>query len=112
MTHAFDKEILIGLNEDSVRKRKFRMKATSIVRTTSRIQVISMTPLEKTVPDKKYEDFHGSTRNDMLTLVNLPMLETMWSVPVKIKHEIYAFGGANRRTTITSANSEAITQTF
>jgi hypothetical protein len=47
MTNAFDKEILIGLNEDSVRRRKLRMKATSSVKTTSRIQVVSMTSIEK-----------------------------------------------------------------
>jgi len=107
MTNAFDKEILIGLNEDSVRRRKLRMKATSSVKTTSRIQVVSMTNIEKTVPDKKYEDFHGSTGNDMMTLVNLPSLETMWSVPVKVKHEIYVHENSNRRI-VTAGNSETI----
>jgi len=69
--------------------------------------VVSMTNIEKTVPDKKYEDFHGSTRNDIMTLVNLPSLETMWSLPVKVKHEIYAHENSNRRI-VTAGNSEAI----
>jgi hypothetical protein len=42
----------------------------------------------------------------MMTLVNLPSLETMWSLPVKVKHEIYAHEKSNRRI-VTAGNSEA-----
>ena len=97
MANAFDKEILIGFNEDTVRKRKLRFKNSSVVRTQSRLHMISQNTIEKTVPDKKYEDYHGSTRNDMLTLVQLPMLESMWTLPVKLKHEVYAHVDGNRR---------------
>ena len=98
MTNAFEKEVLIGFDEDSVRKRKLRFKHTSVVRTQTRLHMISQNTIEKTVPDKKYEDYHGSTRNDMLTLVNLPILGSMWTLPVKMKHEVYAHVDGNRRT--------------
>ena len=89
MTAAYHKEIFLGLNEDSVRKRKARVKSTTPVKTTSRLHAVTNQLMEKLVPDRKYDSYHGSTRNDMITLVNLPPYESMWNVTPKQKAEIY-----------------------
>ena len=103
MPAAFHKEILIGLNEDSVRTRKQRVKSTTPVRTTSRLHVITSNMVEKIIPDKKYDDYHGSTRNDMLSLVVLPPFELMWNLTVKDKMTVYYRVDGSRRV----ATSEA-----
>ena len=69
MTAAYHKEILIGLHEDTVRARRIRIRSAAPMKTTSRLHVITNATVEKTIPDKKYDDYHGSTRNDMLSLV-------------------------------------------
>ena len=101
MPSAFHKQILVGLNEDSVRARKTRLKSTSPMSTTTRLQVITSLTLEKMIPDKKYDDFHGCTRNDMLSLVVLPPLELMWNVTVKQKIALYHHNDGNRRAALT-----------
>lgn len=100
MPNAYAKTILVGLNEDSVRARKTRLKSTSPMSTTTRLHVITNNVLEKMIPDKKYDDFHGSTRNDMLTLVILPSLDLMWNVTLKQKMSIYQHADGNRRITL------------
>ena len=97
MTSAFAKEVLIGLNEDSVRARKLRMRSTTAVKTTSRLQFITNAPLEKMVPDRKYEDFHGSTRNDMISLVALPPYESTWQLTEQMKQSVYQTVDGSRR---------------
>lgn len=97
MTAACHKEILIGLNEDSVRARKLRTRSTTPVKTTSRLHVITNNMVEKTVPDRKYDDYHGSTRNDMLTLVALPPYELAWNLPLKDKIAVYQHAEGTRR---------------
>lgn len=97
MTSACHKEILIGLNEDSVRARKLRTRSTTPVKTTSRLHVITNNMVEKTVPDRKYDDYHGSTRNDMLTLVALPPYELAWNLPLKDKIAVYQHAEGTRR---------------
>ena len=97
MTAAYQKEILVGLDEDTVRKRKARVKSSAPMSTTSRIQVITNNPIEKTVPDKRYDDYHGSTRNDMLTLVSLVQFELKWNLPLKDKIQVYNGPESNRR---------------
>ena len=67
------------------------------MKTTSRLHVITNNTVEKTVPDKRYEDFHGSTRNDMLSLVTLPAYDLMWNVTVKEKQALYSHSDGNRR---------------
>ena len=96
MTAACHKEILIGFNEDSVRARKLRIRSATPMKTTSRMHVITNNTVEKTVPDKKYEDFHGSTRNDMLSLVSLPAYDLMWNLTIKDKSLVYAHSDGNR----------------
>jgi hypothetical protein len=100
MPSAYHKQILVGLNEDSVRARKTRLKSASPMSTTTRLQVITNNTLEKMIPDKKYDDFHGSTRNDMLSLVVLPPLELMWNVPLKQKIALYHHNDGSRRITL------------
>jgi hypothetical protein len=87
LTASYHKEILVGLNEDSIRSRKLRVKSNSPMQTTSRIHVITNINAEKTVPDKKYEDFHGSTRNDMLSLVTLQSYDLKWNLPLREKSQ-------------------------
>ena len=100
MPSAYHKQILVGLNEDSVRARKTRLKSTSPMSTTTRLQVITNNTLEKMIPDKKYDGFHGSTRNDMLSLVVLPPLELMWNVTLKQKIALYHHNDGSRRITL------------
>lgn len=100
MPSAYHKQILVGLNEDSVRARKTRLKSASPMSTTTRLQVITNNTLEKMIPDKKYDDFHGSTRNDMLSLVVLPPLELMWNVTLKQKIALYHHNDGTRRITL------------
>ena len=97
MTAACHKEILIGFNEDTVRARKLRIRSATPMKTTSRMHVITNNTVEKTVPDKKYEDFHGSTRNDMLSLVSLPAYDLMWNLTISDKSLVYAHSDGNRR---------------
>jgi hypothetical protein len=99
MTAAYHKEILIGLNEDTVRARRIRIKSTTPMKTTSRLHVIANATVEKTIPDKKYDDYHGSTRNDMLSLVALPPYELGWNLPLKDKIEVYNHKEGSRRVT-------------
>ena len=101
MTSAFAKEVLIGLNEDSVRARKLRLRSSTAMKTTSRLQLIPSAPLEKMVPDRKYEDFHDSTRNDMISLVILPPYESTWQLMVKLKHTVFQTVDGSRRITST-----------
>ena len=104
MTAACHKEILIGLNEDSVRARRIRMKSNTPLKTSSRLHVITNASVEKTIADKKYEDYHGSTRNDMLSLVVLPPYELAWNLPLKEKIAVYAhIEGTRRVSTSTEA---------
>jgi len=103
MTAAYHKEILIGLNEDSVRARKLRIKSTMPMKTTSRVHVVTNSTVEKTVADKRYEDFHGSTRNDMLSLVTLPSYDFMWNLTLKDKIGVYNHGEGNRRISTAEA---------
>ena len=65
--------------------------------TTARFQIISKLPIETMVPDRKYEDFHGSTRNDMITLVTLPPYELVWMLPLKDKIALYNNAQRSRR---------------
>ena len=74
-----------------------RVKSNSPMQTTSRIHVITNINAEKTVPDKKYEDFHGSTRNDMLSLVTLQSYDLKWNLPLREKITVYAHPDLNRR---------------
>ena len=101
MNCAFAKEVLIGLNEDSVRARKLRVRSQTAVKTTSRLQIVTSAPLEKMVPDKKYEDFHGSTRNDMISLVTLPPYESTWHLAAKHKQSVFQTVEGSRRITST-----------
>jgi len=103
MTAAYHKEILIGLNEDSVRARKLRIKSTMPMKTTSRVHVVTNSTVEKTVADKRYEDFHGSTRNDMLSLVTLPSYDLMWNLTLKDKIGVYNHGEGTRRISTAEA---------
>jgi hypothetical protein len=97
MQAAFVKELLVGFNEDSVRARKARMRSTADVKTSCRIQVVTSAPLEKIVPDKKFDDFHGSTRNDLITLVTLPRYDNCWQLIAKTKHLCYSHPEGSRR---------------
>ena len=103
MTAACHKEILIGLNEDSVRARRLRTRSTTPMKTTSRLHVITNNTLEKTVPDRKYDDYHGSTRNDMLTLVALPPYELAWNLPLQDKLAVYQHAEGTRRVNTSEA---------
>ena len=71
------------------------------MKTTSRLHVITNCMIEKSVPDKKYDDYHGSTRNDMLFLVVLPPLELTWNLPLKQKIAIYQHIDGSRRIAVT-----------
>ena len=97
MTAAYHKEILIGLNEDTVRARRIRIKSTTPMKTTSRLHVITNATVEKTIPDRKYDDYHGSTRNDMLSLVSLPPYELGWNLQLADKIKIYNHAEGSRR---------------
>ena len=99
MTAAYHKEILIGLHEDTVRARRIRIRSAAPMKTTSRLHVIANATVEKTIPDKKYDDYHGSTRNDMLSLVALPPYELGWNLPLKDKIEVYNHKEWSRRVT-------------
>ena len=104
MTAAYHKEILIGLHEDTVRARRIRIRSAAPMKTTSRLHVITNATVEKTIPDKKYDDYHGSTRNDMLSLVTLPPYELGWNLPLKDKIAVYNHvEGSRRVTTATEA---------
>jgi uncharacterized protein with gpF-like domain len=103
MPAAFHKEILIGLNEDSVRARKLRVKSTTPMKTTSRLHVITNNAVEKIVPDKKYDDFHGSTRNDMLSLVSLPPYDLTWNLKLSQKIDVYGHVDGSRRVVMSEA---------
>jgi len=105
MTAAYHKEVWIGFNEDSVRARKQRVKSTTPMKTTSRMHVITNVSIEKMIADRKYDDFHGSTRNDMLSLVVLPAFDLSWNVTSKQKSAIYTHAEGSRR--ITSAEDAA-----
>jgi hypothetical protein len=91
------KEIIVGTNEDSVRARKKSARSTAPTRTTTRIHTISNTAIEKMTAEKKYEDFHGSTRIDMISLVSLPPYELVWNQPLKEKIALYAHADGSRR---------------
>ena len=97
MTAAYHKEILIGLNEDTVRARRIRIRSTVPMKTTSRLHVITNAMVKKTILDKKYDDYHGSTRNDMLSLVSLAPYELGWNLPLKDKIAIYNHSEGSRR---------------
>jgi len=73
------------------------------MKTTSRLHVITNNTLEKTVPDKKYDDYHGSTRNDMLSLVALPPYELSWSLPLRDKLAVYQHAEGSRRVNTSEA---------
>lgn len=103
MSAAYHKELLIGINEDSIRARKLRVKSTTPVKTTSRVNIITNQVLEKMVPDSKYADYHGSTRNDMMSLVEMPNYDNMWSMKVKDKNAIYMHADGNRRVSSSEA---------
>jgi beta-galactosidase GanA len=104
-SQAHTKEVYVGINEDSVRKRKLRMKSTTTVKTTIRMHLVTSALMEKTVADKKYDDYHGSTRNDMISLIVLPAFETMWNMPVKMKHDVYNHVDGNRRFQLPEART-------
>ena len=65
--------------------------------------------MEKTTPERKYEDYHGSTRNDMLSLVVLPPYELAWNLPLKEKIAVYAHVDGSRRV---STSAEAYLSGF
>ena len=69
------------------------------------MHVIANNTVEKTVPDKKYEDFHGSTRNDMLSLVSLPAYDLMWNLTIKDKSMVYAHSEGNRLIAFSEARA-------
>ena len=112
MTAANHKEILIGLNEDTVRARRIRIRSTAPMKTTSRLHVITNATVEKTIPDKKYDDYHGSTRNDMLSLVTLPPYELGWNLPLKDKIAVYNHAEGSRRVTTAATTAEACCSGF
>jgi len=103
MTAAFHKEIVIGLNEDSVRARKARVRSATPMKTTVRMQLITASTVEKTIPDKRYEDYHGSTRNDMISLVTLPPYELTWNLALKEKIAVYLHSDGTRRVATAEA---------
>ena len=67
------------------------------MQTTSRIHVVTNINAEKTAPDKKYEDFHGRTRNDMLSLVTLQSYDLKWNLPLRENIAVHAHVDLSRR---------------
>ena len=97
LTAACHKQIVIGLHEGSVMERRKRVRSSMSRTTTARFQIIRKLSIETMVPDRKYEDFHGSTRNDMITLVTLPPYELVWMLPLKDKIALYNNAQGSRR---------------
>ena len=105
-TTSYHKTIIVGLNEDSVRTRKGRVKSGSPMQTINRIHVITNITVENMVPDNKYDDYHGSTRNDLLSLVSLPAYDIKWNLPLTCKIAVYSHPDLNRRVVTTDCNNK------
>ena len=69
------------------------------MKTISRLHVITNATVEKTITDKKYDDYLGSTRNDMLSLVALPPYELGWNLRLNDKIAVYSHAEGSRRVT-------------
>lgn len=89
MPAAHLRELIVGLNEDSARERKQRMRSNQPIQLTHRALLISNKSIDGMIPDKKYTTFSGSTRGNLLTLLHMPSYESMWQLPVDQKVAIY-----------------------
>ena len=104
MVSGVCRELLMGFNEDSIRERKVRIKSTTPVHQTVKAYLVTNTTLDKMVGDRKYKDFHGSTRGNMMSLISWPSYDSMWHLPPKQKQLVYAHSAGTRRIFASAAS--------
>lgn len=89
MTAAFLKEITLGLNEDSLRERKQRVKSTTAVQQTMKAYIVAAKQPDTLTPEKKYNSFSGTTRGNLLAFINMQPYDAMWQATLAQKAKIY-----------------------
>lgn len=89
MSAAFLKELTLGLNEDSLRDRKQRVKSTTAMQQTMKAYVVAAKSPDTLASEKKYTTFSGATRGNLLAFIKLPPYDAMWQATLAQKTKIY-----------------------
>lgn len=83
------KEVMVALNEDSIRDRKKRVKSSLQIQQQLRLHLVTNKRLDNMVPDRKFDKHKATTKGNVIAFLTLPSYESMWSLPRESRIKVY-----------------------